>query len=135
MARGPRCFKWRPVELLFLEFLMALMVCCSVMTVSSDGSFRVLRSMILLLACVLCLMVLANCLLNRVAFCSLLMAVLLKLDGDIGGVFRLFVAEGTDSLPEFVCVVPVFPVTFKILPPELGFMFLDLFVDALVKFL
>ena len=92
MARGPRCFKWRilissgPVELLFLDFLMALMVCCSVMTISSDGSFRVLRSMILLLGCVLCLMVLANCLLNRVAFCLLLMAILLLNSMEILGV-------------------------------------------------
>ena len=37
-----------PVQLLVLEFLMAPAVCCSVMGISSEGSFFVMQSMILL---------------------------------------------------------------------------------------
>ena len=76
-------------------------------------------------------------LLNTPCMCFLFIVdgcLAVKLDGDIGSVFRLFVAEGTDSLPELVGVVPVVPVIFKMFPPELGFMLLDLFVDVFVEF-
>lgn len=54
IALGPRCFRCLifvlsgPVELLFLECLMAFLVCSSVMCMPSVGSLFVLRSIFLL---------------------------------------------------------------------------------------
>lgn len=83
IALGPRCFKCLmfmlsgPVELLFLECLMACLVCSSVICMCSVGSLFVLRSIILFILCVRCFMVLVNCLLKCSALCLLVLAILL----------------------------------------------------------
>ena len=80
-ARGPRCFRCLmfmlsgPVELLFLDCLMASSVCAVVICIWVVGSLFVCLSIFLLFGSVLCLMTFVNCLLNSAAFCLFVMAV------------------------------------------------------------
>ena len=66
-----------PVELLFLECLIAFPVCVVVIVMGVLGSLDVCLSIFLLLGCVLCWMTFVNCLLKYCAFCLLVMAILL----------------------------------------------------------
>ena len=82
-ARVPRCLRCLmlmlsgPVELLFLDCVIAFLVCVVLMSIGVVWSFRVCLSILLLSGSVLCFMTFVNCLLNCVVFCLFVIAVML----------------------------------------------------------
>jgi len=82
MASGPKCLRCLmlmssgPVELLFGECFIAVVICSFVIVMGSVCSLRICLSILLFRLYVVCVMLFANCLLNEVAFCVLFVAVL-----------------------------------------------------------
>ena len=66
-----------PVELLFLDCVIAFFVCVVLKSIGVVWSLRVCLSILLLSGSVLCFMTFVNCLLNCDVFCLLVIAVVL----------------------------------------------------------
>ena len=94
-----------PVELFVFDCLMALAVCVMSMIILVDGSFCVYLSIFLLFLCVLCCMLFVNCLLNRVAFCLFVMAMVLLKVIVVLGLGRGFLFVRFASVFQSLCVL------------------------------
>lgn len=109
IASEPKCLRCLmfmlsgPDELLFLDALIAAIVCSVVIVKCVVGSLWVYRSIVLLFACVVCLTTFVYCLLNSMAFCLFVLAILLWKVMVVLGVGVSFLLFSAASVFQSLC--------------------------------